>query len=169
MLTVSHSSCGMTGANSFKGQTRNFTSVFIVVKSTSTWSVSPGPNSPTFLVLWWSIWQHQGSSGGLLRVYSKQCAQIIIRLFLSTIAFGKLVHLQCFENNPSASTCTIGHTVGVDHHVESCTGAVAPSLPLAENAGSSTQRLSWSRPICTLLCTPEYRAVQLSCSVVVHG
>ena len=169
MLTVSHPSCGMLGANRFKGRTQNFTSVFTVVKSTSTCSTSPGPNSPTFLVVRWIIWQNQGGSEGVSRAYSEQCAQIIVRLLLSTIVYGKLVYLQCFENNPSASTSAIGDTVGVDHRVECRTGAAPPSLPLAENIGTSTKRLSWTRPICALLCTPEYREAQLSCSVVVHG
>lgn len=74
--------------------------------------------------------------------------------------------LQCFENNPFASTCAIGHAVGVNRLLECCTGA-APSLLLAEGAGSRPQRLPWSRPICALVCTQEYREahfLQCCCS-----
>lgn len=75
--------------------------------------------------------------------------------------------LQCFENNPSASTCAIGHAVGVNRLLECRTAAAAPSLLLAERAGSRPQQLPWSRPICALVCTPEYREVhflQCCCS-----
>ena len=59
------------------------------------------------------------------------------------------------RTTPSASICAIGHAVNVSL-LECCTGAAAPSLLLAEGAGSRAQWLPWSRPICALVCTPEY-------------
>jgi len=86
-------------------------------------------------------------------------------LSVRTLQFDDI--LQCFENNASTSTCAIGHTVSVNRLWECCTGAAAPSLLLAEGAGSRPQWLPWSRPICTLVCTSEYREVnflQCCCS-----
>jgi hypothetical protein len=54
-----------------EGPTQNLTSVCTLVKSTSTWSTSPGPNSPTSLGVWCSICQWQESTEYLSRVFSE--------------------------------------------------------------------------------------------------
>ena len=77
----------------FKVQTQNLTSVF--VESISTWSTSPGPNSPTFT---WSMVQCMVMAGKcrrfIMSVFQTECVQNIICLRLLTIAYVKLVHLQ---------------------------------------------------------------------------
>ena len=88
---------------------------------------------PTFT---WHIVQCMATAGKhrgfITSIFWTVCVQIIVCLLLSTVAYGKQIHLQwtgrwwsshmlqfdedvlqCFENNPSTSTCT----VGVDCHL----------------------------------------------------
>jgi hypothetical protein len=79
----------------FKGQTQSLTSVCTIVKSTSTWNTSPGPNSPTFTA---HMVQHMVTEGKhrgfIMSIFRTVCVQIIVCSLLSTVAYGKLVHLQ---------------------------------------------------------------------------
>jgi hypothetical protein len=78
----------------FIGQTQNLTSVGTVVTSTSIWSASPGPNSPTFT---WCMVQCMATAGkhrGFISIFWTEYVQTIVCLLLSTVTYGKLVHLQ---------------------------------------------------------------------------
>ena len=78
----------------FKGRTQNLTSVYIVVKLISTWSTSPGLNSPTFT---WHMVQGMATAGKhrgfITSIFGTECVRIIVRSLLLTVTHGKLVHL----------------------------------------------------------------------------
>ena len=74
--------------------------------------------------------------------------------------------LQNFEKNLHGWSCSQYESLSCVQH---CTWAGAPTFPLVEGAGSTRpQRLPPSRPICSLVCAPEYREAQLSHNGVVH-
>jgi len=83
---------------SFEAWTQTLTSVHTVLKLTSTWSASPGPNLPTFT---WRTVRHMATAGKH-RVYHKRFLNSACRdyctfsvhLLLSTVAYAKPVHLQ---------------------------------------------------------------------------
>jgi hypothetical protein len=70
-----------------EGWTQNLTSVCSVVKLTSTWSTSPGPNSSTFMRHMVQCMAMAGKRRGFITSISrKECVKIIVCLLLSTIA-----------------------------------------------------------------------------------
>jgi ureidoglycolate hydrolase len=94
MSTVIHTACGTRG-ESVVSKDELRTLQLCVVKLTSTWSASPRPNSLTST---WHMVQHIATAGKqrgfITSFFRTECVQIIVRLLLSTVTYGKQVHLQ---------------------------------------------------------------------------
>ena len=182
MSTLSHTYCGKLRESIV---VKNLTNVCTVVKSTSTWSASPGLNLPTSLGVCCSVWQWQESTEDLSWVFSEHSVSR-----LSYVCFCRLSPLRnwniCSEQAQHRPRTISSHAAilwgyfkafweeSLHKHPRSwsrswCGSSCVECCTSAECAGSTTPQLSSSRPICSLVCAPGYTEARLSSNGVVHG
>ena len=146
------------------------------------------------LGIWCTIWQQQGSTEDLSWVFAEESVSrlsYVCFCWLSPagnwyICSGQAQHRArtvtshaamwwhftvFWDKSPHKHQRGWSHSRhGLSSCVEHCTWTRSPFIQSTEGAGSTRpQRLPLSRPICLLVCAPEYREAWLSRNGVVHG
>jgi len=155
-------------------ESQNLTSVCAVVKSTSTWSASPGLNCQYSIGKWCSIWQQQRSKESLSQAFSEQCVpRLLYVCFCWQLPMGKRYTCSEHGKDDQFTCCNFKRMYCIppsqhqhswsrswcetSSYVERWRWAAVLSFPLADSAGSRPQWLPLSRPICGLTCAWQYR------------